>query len=503
MIDFLLRIAVSNSCISVVLAIAAWAVHRTGKRPLVAHLLWVLVLAKLATPPIVTVPVVPVTGPMAEALAGSFEHEATTAATLVPNADGLSKTYERDGEASLGVAASFVDNVKTGLVLLWLFGSSGILAWSLLRIYRFNRLLSTASEVASPALQCVAEEIGQRLGLKAAPTIYTTSARLSPMVWWLGGQVRILIPAALPRKMDAEQLRWIVAHELAHVRRRDHMVRWLEWLACVCFWWNPVAWWARRNLRISEEICCDALVLSSFERKPKSYAKALMTVVEFLASPVIRPPAIASEFNSGGFLERRFRMIVSDDPTPKTPRWLRTCILLVALTLLPLGVGCYENASAASDPKKPAGKAPSEVDASAVQELNADEAPTVATAVRKLFGKKVADALTETGSGLSYADITVGKGPRSPAPEQKIEFQYRGMFLSGEEFESSYDRKKPPVRKLNSMIPGLLEAFSTMTEGGHRVIVVPPELAYKASGIPGIIPPSSILIYELELLAIK
>ena len=59
---------------------------------------------------------------------------------------------------------------------------------------------------------------------------------------------------------------WIVAHELAHVRRRDYLVRWVEWLACVCFWWNPVVWWAQRNLRAMEEICCDDLVLSTCTR---------------------------------------------------------------------------------------------------------------------------------------------------------------------------------------------------------------------------------------------
>ena len=44
--------------------------------------------------------------------------------------------------------------------------------------------------------------------------------------------------------MNERELTGVLAHELAHVRRRDHLVRWLEWLACVAFWWNPVAWWA-------------------------------------------------------------------------------------------------------------------------------------------------------------------------------------------------------------------------------------------------------------------
>ena len=113
-----------------------------------------------------------------------------------------------------------------------------------------------------------------------------------------------MIPTALLDQMEAAQWRWVLAHELAHVRRRDYMVRWLEWLACVCFWWNPVVWWAQRNLRAMEEICCDEMVMSCLNPKPKFYADSLLSAVEFLARPAIRPPAMASEINSGGFLER-------------------------------------------------------------------------------------------------------------------------------------------------------------------------------------------------------
>lgn len=333
MIEFLLQFGISNLCVALALALVAWAVHATRKQPFLAYGLWLLVLAKLVTPPILTIPVVPIpelTIDAADALGSVAGLEATSL-------DGVRLTIA-EGTVTAGATAAIVEHGKTGLVLLWVLGSAGVLAWSLVRIYRFNRLLRMASEVAPPELQDVASEVAQRLGLKRVPTICTTSARLSPMVWWLGGRVRIVIPAALPDELDARQLRWILAHELAHVRRRDHLVRWLEWLACVCFWWNPVAWWARRNLRINEEICCDALVLSSLQPQRRSYANSLMTVVEFLAAPVIRPPAMASEINSGGSLERRFRMIVSNNPIPKTPRWLVAGVLLSALVLLPLGV---------------------------------------------------------------------------------------------------------------------------------------------------------------------
>ena len=130
--------------------------------------------------------------------------------------------------------------------------------------------------------------------MKPVPTIRTTRAQLSPLVWWVGGKVRVVIPQSLFDQMDVQYSQWILAHELAHVCRRDYLVRWLEWLACVVFWWNPLVWWGRLNLRTNEEICCDDLILSSLNPKPRTYAASLLNAIEHLASSVICPPAVAT-----------------------------------------------------------------------------------------------------------------------------------------------------------------------------------------------------------------
>ena len=73
-----------------------------------------------------------------------------------------------------------------------------------MRIDRFNRLLQATYEVAPLEWQDVASEVAQGLELKRVPTICTTSARLSLMAWWLSGNVRIVIPAALPDRLVAD-----------------------------------------------------------------------------------------------------------------------------------------------------------------------------------------------------------------------------------------------------------------------------------------------------------
>ncbi len=378
MTDFFLQFGISNLCISMALALVAYAVHRSGKLPFVAHLLWVLVLLKLITPPLLTLPVIPVPGLDAGAVetrSGLSAVEPTAVGTLTsePGVLGtaLDDTALETGRTTPG--AWSLERTKTSLLALWALGSAGVFAWSLLRIVRFNRLLHLASEPAPPEVRQLTAGLARRLGLRLTPIVCTTSAQVSPMVWWVGGRPRIVLPIAISQEIEADDLRWILGHELAHVKRRDHLVRWLEWLACVAFWWNPVAWWARRNLRINEEICCDALVLSSLQPKPHVYANALMTVVEFLASPALRPPAMASEINSGGVLERRFRMIVSTHRPARTPRWLTAGALALTLGLMPLGIAYGQDYDAVGKRLR---------EAVAAGELTAEQARTMMQSLR-------------------------------------------------------------------------------------------------------------------------
>jgi beta-lactamase regulating signal transducer with metallopeptidase domain len=341
MTDIFIQIGLSNVCISLALAIVAMVVQMTVRRAHLSYLLWLIVLAKLVTLPVMTIPVAEMPGlpdSSAVAIENHYKPDPAIGTTLAIDT----------GQQEFGVTSNISTSAKTWFAIwdygkawlptIWLSGIVAVFAWSMVRIFRFNRLLTIGSVVAPQKLQTMSSEIASRLGIKTVPVIHTSSANISPLVWWIGGKVRIVVPSVLLEKMDPRQYQWILAHELAHVRRLDYLVRWIEWLACVCFWWNPVVWWARRNLRGNEEICCDALVVSSLKPEAHFYANSLLTAIESLACPGLRSPAIASEINGGGFLERRFKMIVSENLNKKNSRWLKTSVLLCAIVVLSLGV---------------------------------------------------------------------------------------------------------------------------------------------------------------------
>jgi beta-lactamase regulating signal transducer with metallopeptidase domain len=371
MTNFLLQMGLSNACFALVLALVAMAAGAKARCPHLAHMLWLLVFVKLVTPPLVTIPV------------GVFPPQPDHAGAGVLGGEGQSVIAETiPGAAPLSSMVSLWNRTEPCLATLWLLGSVVVLVWSMARVCRFGRLLAAESDVPPPELQEEAEKMARRLGLATTPTICTTSAHLSPMVWWTGGLVRIVIPRALLDRMDAQDWRWILAHELAHVRRHDYLVRWVEWLAYVCFWWNPVVWWAQRNLRAVEEICCDDLVISTLHPRPRSYADSLLSAVEFLARPAVRAPAMASEVNSGGSLERRFRMIVSGKSNQTSSRWLRMCVLACALAVLPLGMVSAQNYDAVAKRLKESVKQ---------GEITPQQADAMLAALKKEPGKKGQD----------------------------------------------------------------------------------------------------------------
>ena len=103
-------------------------------------------------------------------------------------------------------------------------------------------------------------------------------------------------------------------------------------------------------------------------------------------------------------------------------------------------------------------------------------------------------------SGLQYKVTKEGTG-RSPVANDKVRTHYRGTFINGEEFDSSYKRNKPAEFSVSGVIKGWTEALQLMKEGGKWKLYIPPNLAYGEGARPGI-PPNSTLIFEIELLEV-
>ncbi|RPH95922.1 FKBP-type peptidyl-prolyl cis-trans isomerase [candidate division KSB1 bacterium] len=109
-----------------------------------------------------------------------------------------------------------------------------------------------------------------------------------------------------------------------------------------------------------------------------------------------------------------------------------------------------------------------------------------------------------TASGLKYVDIKAGSGA-SPQPGQTAEVHYTGWLTDGKKFDSSKDRNQPFSFQIGQgrVIKGWDEGVASMKVGGVRKLIIPPQLGYGERGAGNVIPPHSVLIFEVELLNIQ
>ncbi len=139
---------------------------------------------------------------------------------------------------------------------------------------------------------------------------------LPPMIW-SGWRPTLLLPRAIVESIAPAQRRLLLLHELLHVRRGDHLVRWFAVAVLALYWWNPAAWWAVRRLQDAEEECCDANVLCFQPHQFETYGEALLAVSEFVSCGSLPAAAVSVGVERKSHLKRRMTMIL------KGSRWAK------------------------------------------------------------------------------------------------------------------------------------------------------------------------------------
>ena len=110
-----------------------------------------------------------------------------------------------------------------------------------------------------------------------------------------------------------------------------------------------------------------------------------------------------------------------------------------------------------------------------------------------------------TATGLQYRRVGAAHPEgRQPSPTGTVKVHYRGTFIDGREFDSSYARNEPAEFPLNRVIKGWTEGVALMHEGEKFEFVIPSGLAYGERWVGGDeLPPNSTLLFTVELLEVK
>jgi len=289
-----------------------------------------------------------------------------------------------------------------------------------------RRLATRAASAVSPAIDAAARAVAAKLQMRRAVAILESQAVAVPtLVGWL--KPVVLLPAAALAGLSPDQLRAILAHELAHIRRHDYLVNLLQSMVETLLFYHPATWWVSARIRAEREHCCDDLAVEVCGDR-LVYASALAELTSMAGSG-----GLALAATDGSLLDRVRRILGRPrsihEPAPAWP--------LLAVVVVIAGAGSF-NANAngpgaattvlATASKTAAPEATSAVDqarpdtdqtAALAQQLREQAARLTAEAARlRAEADRVRQAQTQLGEWRWNSRIGHFQPPAPPEPPE-------------------------------------------------------------------------------------
>lgn len=214
----------------------------------------------------------------------------------------------------------------------------GVLALSLWRSAGLARVRQLKTRQTEPVGECLTETfaaLARRLGVSRPVRLMRSGlVKVPAVVGWL--KPVLLLPASALSGLSPEQLRAVLAHELAHVRRHDYLVNLAQATVETLQFYHPAVWWVSGRIRAERENCCDDVAAAACGGE-LIYARALLSVEELKHAPV----GLAVAVTGGGSLIHRIGRLLGGggEQASGHGRWLSGAIMVTVLAVLAVGIG--------------------------------------------------------------------------------------------------------------------------------------------------------------------
>ncbi len=356
---------VCASIIAIFAGVAGWKL----RSPSVAHVLWILVLLKLITPPVLPLAIpIPIwiaqsgwpanswqasVRGVAEqrAVAGhepfmpsssnsAFEIRSGLGSSSITTSQVVSSKQPRHDSFAFGIAPA----ITIAAAGIWCSIALLLLVKSLMRSWQFSRFVQQRGRDCQAA-DDILSELASRSGVSSVPRVKLIAAKVSPMLLGIGPWKRIVCPESLWNELDIDARSAFLAHELGHFHRKDHWVRCIELIVGSLFWWLPLVRLARKQIERMEETCCDSWAARCLALGPRTYAESLLVVVDFLSDQGSSMPQLATGMTPSKTLEERLRTIMSARPLDELTRSKSGLLGIISIFILSIQITTVSDAS--------------------------------------------------------------------------------------------------------------------------------------------------------------
>ncbi|KUG06724.1 M56 family metallopeptidase [Solirubrum puertoriconensis] len=248
------------------------------------------------------------------------------------NANGAALLAD-EGPLSAKTVLRYIEQHLPLLVTLWFMGLLTMTLRMLGGLAYVQRLRHYGTQPLGLAWQNRLANLAERAGLQRPVALLESSMVRVPMVI---GHLRpvILLPLGAVAGLSTLQLEAILAHELAHVVRRDYLVNLLQSVAEILLFYHPAVWFLTATLRSERENCCDD-VAASLCGDPLVLARALAALAELGLERAVAPRLTMAAVGPKGSLLGRVRRLVQGRTAPTfSEGFMAACVVMAGLVLL-------------------------------------------------------------------------------------------------------------------------------------------------------------------------
>ncbi|MCB0588014.1 MAG: M56 family metallopeptidase, partial [Phaeodactylibacter sp.] len=240
------------------------------------------------------------------------------------------------GMALEGAEAYFEEHLPL-ILCIWLLGVAFFVLRLLGGIAYVQHLKHYKVAPLAPAWQNRLGQLACRLQLNRPVRLMESALVKAPMAIGYLKPI-VLLPIGAINGLTAEQVEAVLAHELAHIYRRDYLFNILQSIIEALYYFNPAVWWISANIRMERENCCDDIAVALCGNS-LAYAKALVKIEE--ASQRAPRMAMALASRGKGRLLLRVKRILNQPQNKSNimEKFTATALLLAAILLLSASAG--------------------------------------------------------------------------------------------------------------------------------------------------------------------